>query len=139
MRAFAAAREYARSLGLSGQIAWRKWVGGEMPHLPPRPSDIPSLPQVTYKNTGWAGYADFLGTGNDANHQVVLLPFKQARAFVRRLNLETTNEWRAWSRSPERPLFIPSNPDKAYPKSYQGMADWLRIPCRRRGARGVAT
>jgi hypothetical protein len=137
MRPFTEARQFAQRLGLSGQIEWRKWVGGKMSELPPRPADIPALPQVTYKNVGWAGYGDFLGTGKQANHQVVLLPFKQARAFVRRLKLKDAKQWNTWARSRERPSFVPSNPDKAYPNSYVSMADWLREPYRRGIARIV--
>jgi hypothetical protein len=132
MRPFAEARKYAQGLRLSGQTAWRRWVNGKMPEFPSRPADIPSLPQVTYKDTGWAGYGDFLGTGQQANHQKALLPFMKARAFVRRLKLTDSKQWKTWARSPERPSFIPSNPDKAYPTAYVSMADWLRVPLRSR-------
>ena len=34
-----------------------------MPSKPPLPEDIPKHPHGTYRDTGWAGYDDWLGTG----------------------------------------------------------------------------
>ena len=65
-RSFAAARAFARSLGLTGKTAWGAWCKGGA-----RPADIPADPRRTYKGKGWAGYGDWLGTGNVANKEHV--------------------------------------------------------------------
>ena len=58
-KSFAEARAFARGLKLSGKNAWHAW--SKKGH---RPSDIPSHPSRTYKESGWTNWGDFLGTGN---------------------------------------------------------------------------
>jgi len=60
-RSFLAAREFARSLGLTSGSQWRRFVEGHMTHLGKCPTDIPETPQRTYRNDGWTSYADWLG------------------------------------------------------------------------------
>lgn len=70
--AFEEAREFARSLGLKGQIEWKKYYKGEMSHLPPKPSNIPTGPDYVYADK-WLGYGDWVGTGkirSFADHQI---------------------------------------------------------------------
>ena len=56
---FQKALVFARSLNLTGQIAWNTWCkSGE------RPDDIPSAPYKIYEHDGWDGYGHWLGTGN---------------------------------------------------------------------------
>ena len=61
-RDFSAARDFARSLGLSKPGEWRLFISGKLPNLPPRPRDIPTEPRKTYANKGWAGWDDWLQT-----------------------------------------------------------------------------
>jgi hypothetical protein len=126
MRSFEEAREFARSLSLSGQLEWRDYVNGKLLHLPRRPTDIPSNPNACYKGEGWAGYGDFLGTGNVAHHRKVMRPFIQAREFARALCLTNQLQWRAWAKTPARPQDIPANPKKTYSAKWRGWRDWLR-------------
>jgi superfamily II DNA or RNA helicase len=57
-RQFDAAREFARSLSLSGKQEWAEFASSGN-----RPIDVPSTPEVIYRNKGWAGWSDWLGTG----------------------------------------------------------------------------
>ncbi len=57
-RSFKKARTFARSLGLKSQTEWIDF--GKSGKLPP---DIPAYPNQTYKDKGWAGMGDWLGTG----------------------------------------------------------------------------
>jgi predicted helicase len=68
-RNFAAARQHARSLGLSGETQWRLYCKGLIPNFAPKPTDIPSNPDSTYRYKGWIGYADWLGTNNTTPKQ----------------------------------------------------------------------
>ncbi len=133
MRPFEEAREFARSLGLSGQLAWRDYVKGTIPGLPPRPADVPSNPNACYKGDGWAGYGDFLGTGHVANHRKVMRSFVAARKFARSLGFKNLSEWRTWAKTPARPPDIPANPEKTYSAKWGGWRDWLRAPYVRTG------
>ena len=58
---FQAARAFVRRLGLSGQNEWWLYAKGI------RPSDIPSCPHRIYKDMGWKGYGDWLGTSTAEN------------------------------------------------------------------------
>jgi hypothetical protein len=95
------------------------------------PSDIPAVPRNTYADSGWAGNGDWLGTGNVAPRLRRFRPFKNARIFVRSLELEGQSEWFAFCKGklPEKgtlPSDIPSYPYKTYAdEGWAGMPDWL--------------
>ena len=122
---FVEARDYARSLKLSGWLEWRALVRRK-----DLPANIPTSPHSAYRGEGWVDYGDWLGTGQTAYHQVEFKPFNEARAFVRTLGLKDLQHWRDYcsGRLPELPAMpadIPSNPDKSYPREWRGMQDWL--------------
>ncbi|MBT8252280.1 MAG: hypothetical protein KJO99_05570 [Nitrosopumilus sp.] len=56
-RSFKKARQYARQLKLKSHLAWVKYYKTYS-----LPSDIPTTPNRTYKNVGWLGWNDWLGT-----------------------------------------------------------------------------
>ena len=115
---FVEAREFARSLGLKGHTDWRKWASSDK-----RPANIPSNPNLAYEE--WAGYGDWLGTGNIRNEAKVWRPFKKARAYVHSLGLKSWDEWRVWSKSDQRPADIPANPHLSYKEWTGHWSDWL--------------
>ena len=56
-RPFKQARAYARSLGLKSGSEWRAFAkSGKLP------VDIPADPYGTYRDKGWKGIKDWLGT-----------------------------------------------------------------------------
>ena len=47
-----------------------------------RPDDIPSAPDLADRGQGWAGWGDFLGTGNlRGRDRGGMRPFSEARTF----------------------------------------------------------
>ena len=114
---FEQAREFARSLNLSGQKAWIEYC-----RFGQRPKDIPAVPNLTYKEQ-WKGYGDWLGTGrkNSGN----LLSFEEAREFARSLNLSGQKAWIEYCRSGKKPTNIPSTPYIVYSDEWKGVGDWL--------------
>lgn len=53
------------------------------------------------------------------------LPFKKARAYVRKLKIQSIGKWWAFSKT-KRPQFIPSSPDKVYKgRGWSEWKDWL--------------
>jgi hypothetical protein len=120
-RSFEDAREFVRCLGLKNCNEWQAWS-----RSPKRPKNIPSAPGVVYEKEGWKGFGDWLGTGRIANQKMVYRPFQKARAFARNLGLKNIDEWRAWTKWPERPKDIPTDADKVYKnKGWKDWADWL--------------
>lgn len=61
-RPFEDARRYARSLGLRSQKEWKLFCRGLLPDIGVPPEDIPTSPDFVYKDKGWQGYRDWLGT-----------------------------------------------------------------------------
>ncbi len=56
-RPFKKARGFTRSLKLKSMREWREYTkSGDLP------SDIPAYPEQTYKDKGWSGSKDWLGT-----------------------------------------------------------------------------
>jgi len=120
-RPFELAREFARSLKLRNGNEWREFAKSNQ-----RPQDIPADPKRAYKNEGWKGVGDWLGTGNVANQDKEFRSFKEARAFARALKLKSQEEWREFAKSDLRPSDIPSAPGLTYKdKGWKGTKDWL--------------
>jgi len=120
-RPFEQARTFARSLDLKSSTEWYTYGKSGK-----RPSDIPSNPNVAYRDLGWLNMGDWLGTDRVSNRDVEFRPFEQARAFVRNLGLNSSPEWRNYCKSGKRPSDIPSNPQRTYRnEGWSGWGDWL--------------
>ncbi len=120
-RPFEAARKFARDLLLESVAKWRMLVNRK--ELPP---DIPSNPNVVYRDAGWQGWGDWLGTGTIATGLREYREFTHARAFARGLNLKSGREWYAFTKTKDLPLDIPANPNQTYSdRGWAGMGDWL--------------
>lgn len=118
---FQEAKKYAISLNLSSAKQWREFCNSGK-----KPNNIPVNPDTTYKNNGWIGYGDWLGTGNIQASKVIYRDFIDARNFVRKLNLKTNNEWNDYSKSEDKPKDIPATPMTTYKnKGWLNMGDWL--------------
>jgi len=130
-RPFRGARAFVRKLNLTGSTEWFAFCKGEMPRLGRLPTDIPTNPDKTYVNKGWAGMGDWLGTGTIAPRLREYRPFREARAFVRKFKLNNNNEWLAYTkgrrpRLGRLPKDIPAYPNQTYSdKGWAGMGDWL--------------
>ena len=110
---FPKAREYARSLGLNSLVEWLKYSNDKG-----HPKGIPRRPNKVYKNEGWNGWGDFLGTD--------FLPFPKAREYARSLGLNSSDEWKKLSKEKGHPKGIPHGPEKIYKnKGWNGWEDFL--------------
>lgn len=113
---FEEARAFVHSLHLKGWDYWRAYCKSGK-----KPANIPASPHKKYKDTGWVGFGDWVGTGRKAS--AGFLSFEKARAFVRNLGL--TN-WTDYCKSGKRPRRIPSNPSRVYKgKGWINWSDWL--------------
>jgi hypothetical protein len=118
---FEEARTFVRSLDLKSKNVWETWAKSD-----DKPADIPAKPSLVYKNQGWLGWGDWLGTGRIANQCRLYRPFEEARTFAHKLEFKVRDEWHTWSKSDDRPDDIPSNPDKVYKEQgWVGWGDWL--------------
>jgi superfamily II DNA or RNA helicase len=120
-RPFDDARAFVHRLGLKSNAEWRDYCTPGA-----KPADIPTNPNLTYAETGWVGYGDWLGTGNIANRDRRWRSFKKARAFVHGLGLRSADEWRDYHKSEKNPDDIPSNPNAIYSEAgWAGWGDWF--------------
>jgi hypothetical protein len=128
-RDFESARQFARSLGLRGSLAWQDYAKGLITNLPQRPEDIPSSPKNFYVKY-WQGWGDWLGTGNFAPSDKPLNSFFEARSFARTLGFRTYDQWMSWSRvRGNRPIGLPSNPASTYRnQGWISWSDFLQAP-----------
>jgi Phage-integrase repeat unit len=118
---FEEAKELVRSLHLKGDSDWRKYCkSGD------KPVDVPVAPEKVYKDEGWKGLGDWLGTGNIAPHYRKFRSFEEARKFARSLGLKGDSDWRKYCKSGDKPVDVPVAPDKVYKdKGWINMGDWL--------------
>ena len=119
-RSFKEARKFVHTLNLKTSKEWIRFTRSDK-----LPNDIPSAPNNTYKNKGWKGMGDWLGTGTIATYNIQYRPFKEAREFVRSLGLKNNREWKEYCKSGNKPDDIPANPNQTYKKDFKGVGDWL--------------
>ncbi len=113
---FEEAREYARSLKLTGEKEWRLFSKSSA-----KPDEIPASPSQVYKESGWVSWSDWLGHGKLSNFRE-FLPFEEAREYARTLGLKSYSEWK----NIKKPDNIPAMPEKTYKYSgWVSMGDWL--------------
>lgn len=120
-RSFKEARAFAQDLNIKGQKDWKVYCKSGN-----KPADIPTKPDRSYKNKGWKNWGDWLGTGVIATYYIKYRDFQEARAFVHTLNLKTGELWQIYCNSGNKPDDIPADPRNHYKgKGWKGMGDWL--------------
>ncbi len=118
---FEEARTFTHGLGLKTKDEWIKWAKSDA-----RPNDIPSKPSRTYKDKGWVGWGDWLGTGRIANQCRSYRAFEEARTYAHSLGFRCRDEWWNWSKSDKKPEDIPANPPQVYKEQgWVSWGDWL--------------
>ena len=108
-RPFKETREFVRALNLKSQKEWQKYCKSGN-----KPDDIPQDLVNTYKNKGWKGFGDFLGTRNVATRSAVYLTFNDCRKFVQNLHLSGQDEWIKYCKFGKKPSNVPASPWKVY-------------------------
>jgi hypothetical protein len=115
---FNKARRIVRKQKIKNQKEWILWKQ--------RPNDIPSKPERIYKDNGWKGLGDWLGTGRIADQYKIWRKFSDARKYIRSLELKNSDELSKLSKKRLLPDDIPSNPRRVYKNDgWMGMGDWL--------------
>jgi hypothetical protein len=119
-RDFEFARKFVQKLGLNNQKEWNEFrISKQMP------DDIPSNPNYTYKNKGWKGYGDFLGTGTVAPKDMSFRSFSDVKKFIQKLRLNSRKEWNEYCKSGNKPNNIPQKVERTYKKEWTSWGDFL--------------
>ena len=120
-RTFSEAREFARGQKFKSIAEWQDFSKSDR-----RPSDIPAGPSRTYKDKGWDGWSDWLGTGTIATHFRKYRPFSEARDYAKVLGLKNRNDWESFCKSGSLPEDIPKSPAHVYRhEGWTTWGDWL--------------
>jgi hypothetical protein len=125
------AKEFIHKLELKDYKEWHKYISGEFSNLPEKPSDIPANPSGVYKDNGWTGIGDWIGSDAFAYAHLEYRKFSEAKKFVRQLGLTSSVEWVAYCKGefehlPSKPSDIPANVVRKYEgKGWRGFKDFL--------------
>lgn len=120
-KGFEEARKVVHALNLNSKNEWALYAKSEK-----KSEDIPANPRDVYKNTGWIGWGDWLGTGTIAPQNKVFLSFEEAREFVRSLKFKSIEAWSTYVKSGKKPHDIPGAPGHTYKnKGWISWGDWL--------------
>ena len=129
---FEEARAFVQSLNLKGTDEWKLYFNWNPDDFGLKPANIPSSPHIYYKNSGWIGYGDWLGTNNEGNRNKKFRSFAEAKAFAQTLNLTSSAKWVDYCNGkfkdlPPRPKDIPSNIARKYldHPDWKGIDDFL--------------
>ena len=121
-RSFEDAKKFAQTLGLKSGTQWQEYCKSGN-----KPDDIPSYPNEHYKNKGWIGMGNFLGTGNlsPSDKRKQMKSFEECRTFVHSTGVKTEPEWQKWCNTHKKPSDIPFSPERMYKKEWTTMGDWF--------------
>jgi len=119
-RSFENARKFAKSLKLKKQEDWKQYKTQQN-----FPFDLPKKPQEAYKNKGWKGWGNFLGTGNVHPKDKKFMSYATAKKFVKQTQIKSGNDYRRFCKTPKKPKDLPTNPDKIYKKNWKSWDDFL--------------
>jgi len=118
---FSEAKKYVTQNNIKSQSEFRNFIKQEI-----KPFDLPSAPNIIYKNQGWKSWTDFFENGFIATRLRKYRSFENARLYVKSLGLKNQKEWNALVRSGKLPSDIPGKPTRTYQNlGWLGFGDWL--------------
>jgi superfamily II DNA or RNA helicase len=116
---FQEAREFVRKLGLTSVNEWYEYSRSEK-----LPINVPRAPEVKYKDTGWNGIGDWLGTDRLADQFRKYLPFEKAKLFMKENNICSYNNWIEF-RNENKIENIPFKLERTYSENWKGVGDFF--------------
>lgn len=110
--------DFIKTLDLeSGKEFLEKWRKGELP------KEIPGNPSAVYKNSGWTGMRDFIGTKSKK-----FAPYSEAIKYVQSLNIKSSREYAQMVRDGQMSMNLPIKPYNTYKNDgFISMNDFLAI------------
>lgn len=118
---FEDAREFVRKLKLKSTKEWAEYCNSGN-----KPSGIPNRPSAVFKDKGWQGWGDWLGTGTIAHFNKQYISFNELKIIVKNEKISSQSEWHKFYKSIIDNKNIPSNPQRTYKdKGWINWADFL--------------
>lgn len=118
---FDEARDFVRTKNIKSTKEWKVFCkNGEKPNY------IPAAPDLSYKNSGWISWGDFLGHDYIVKFDKSLKSFLMARKFARNLKIKNLREWNLyWKNNIRDKSSMPSNPQLTFKEHWKGWGDFL--------------
>jgi superfamily II DNA or RNA helicase len=112
---FTAARKIVRKVGFKTIKEWRKACRGILLNRGSIPINVPANPNYVYRNKGWKGFGDWLGTGNLSPIRK-FCSFSKAKKWALENKIKSGLEWKQMTikLGSEFPQNIPRVPFVAY-------------------------
>jgi len=88
-----------------------------------RPSGVPSEPNLTYRKKGWVSWGDFLGTNKIQSKKAVFVSCDECKKWMIDNGIKSGEDWK--SKRKNKPIFIPSHPNKIYKSEWPGWKKFL--------------
>jgi len=115
------AKIYSKSLKLNSVKEWMTFC-----RLNKLPDNIPTNPQRTYKETGWKGWDDWLGSNRKATNKITFYSFLEAKNLMRQYNIKTKEKYNQFRKIQINESQLPSLPERTYAdKGWISWADFL--------------
>ena len=112
------AKKIVHSIGIKSRIEWMQFTKSEEF----KNMNLPSLPEMVYKNDGWVSWGDFLGTATPAQQKRTFLSYGEAKAQLGKMKLNSVSEWQSYTRSEQFDNNLPKNPSALYKND--GWVSW---------------
>ena len=106
------AKKRAQEAGIQNAIEYNEWQKQQ--------SDMPSHPHKIYKDKGWKGWGDFLGT--DRFRGIEFVDYETAKKRAQEAGIKTSTQYKEWQK---QHLDIPSNPNRTYKEFWKGWESFL--------------
>ena len=120
---FHEARKFVHALKIKSQKQWKEYTKSK-----DFPIYLPVAPDQIYKNEGWRGLGDWLGTNFIASQNRNYLSYLEARSFIHSLKLKSYEDWKNYCESGKKPEQIPTAIHRIYKnKGWVDITDWLGI------------
>jgi superfamily II DNA or RNA helicase len=106
---FEEAKVFVFNALINNTYEWREFA-----HSSKRPINLPSIPNLVYKDSGWISWGDFFGTKRISNKLKTFLPYFEARELLMKKEIKNHKELRQFLISEDRPNNFPGNPKHTY-------------------------
>lgn len=117
---FEEAKNYVQKLNLKNAVEWRIYSKKDI-----KPNNLPANPNTVYFKKGWISWGDFLGTDNYRLGSIKYRSFIECKRFIQTLNIKNNKEWRAYIKSGNKPIDIPSTPEYIYKDEWISYGDFF--------------
>lgn len=91
------------------------------------PDSLPLNAPLIYKNSGWKGVGDYLGTGRIATQNQKFMSYEDCKQVILAMKTRPTSqkEWQDMAKRRLLPTGVPHDPVGTYPKEFEGYPTFL--------------